>query len=351
LISVFLIGFGQPSLMNSDRMIQLAREIVDGVDKDECRLRAACIVSSGAAGDFTPASDVDILMLASEGEGESAVRRRLIEGKVFEWMIIGREDLGDADAILQDAGLTHDLLTAIILKDEGGWLTRLQSRIASQHHEPERIWSRTTGQLDCMRRFAREMSRRVDEGQILMAQRSHVAVLKAVFALPRAILNKRCTMSRGLLFCREAALELGWTVYVHDAIELLGVEHASRAFVTKLDALSRQIIAESTFTDDEKAIRIHHLWQSKWLLDHAEPSDAVWPLYFWSSTNVQEGGDKKNQSSWRHWIRFVEELGIADISGLRRKAILAGELLHSATDLAEEYGSLHGLCPKSSHDT
>lgn len=126
-------------------MIRLAREVVDVVDKDECRLQAACIVSSGAVDDFTPASDVDILMLTAEGEGESAVRRRLIEEKVFEWMVIGREALGDADAILQDAGLTHDLLTAIILRDDGGYLTHLQSRIASQHDKPESIWSRTNG--------------------------------------------------------------------------------------------------------------------------------------------------------------------------------------------------------------
>lgn len=334
--------------MDRERMVRLAREVVEDVDREECALQAACLVSSAAAGDFTPASDVDILMVAAEGEGQAVVRRRLIEGTVFEWMVVGKADLADVDAILRDAGLVHDILTAVILRDDDGWITGVQSRIASRYREPETVWSRTAGQLDRIRGAGEKMRLDLEEGRVLSAQRSHVSVLKGALGLPRAILNRRCTMSRGFLFCREAVAELGWGGYMADVTAVFGVENIDRACAVELDALARRIVGESSFADEEKAIRTQHLGQSRWLLDHGEPSDAVWPLYFWSGANVEEAGGERNASCWRHWRRFAEVLGVADADGLQKRAGLAQGLVGSATALAVAYGRSHGLCSRSS---
>jgi predicted nucleotidyltransferase len=147
--------------MARDRLIRLAREVVAGEDQHDGRLAAACVVSSVAADDFTPASDVDILMVAADGKGRSKVWRRLVEGRVFEWVIVAKGDLADVDALLSDAGLTHDLLTAVILRGEGRWLQGIQEGVFSRHRDPASIWLRATNQIDRLRWASERMSRHV----------------------------------------------------------------------------------------------------------------------------------------------------------------------------------------------
>ena len=198
-----------PQAQARARLIRQAGEVIARVGREDCPLTGACIVSSVAAGDFTLASDVDMLMVAATGKGRPEVYRELVQGRVFEWMIISRDHLTDIDGVLGDAGLTHDMLTAAILMDEGGWLEKVQREVERRYQEPLGIWQRATGQLQRIRDASDRMGRQLQEGEILPSQCSHVSALKGVFALPRALLNKRCTMTRGVAFCREATIELG----------------------------------------------------------------------------------------------------------------------------------------------
>lgn len=328
-----------------ENLVRQAKEVVASVDRDEVPLTAACIVSSVAAGDFTPASDLDMLMVAADGQGRHEVRRKLVQGRVFEWVVVARSHLTDVDAILRHAGLTHDMLTAIILRDDDKSLVRAQAEVAARYRQPDGIWGRTEDQLDRMSKAVKALDRQVTEGNILSAQRSHVSVLKAAFGLPRALANKRCSMARGLLFCREAVRELGWTAYLPDVLELFGAQSVNSNRVLELHALAKDIIAGSSFTPDEKAIRIRHLEGFRWLLDNAGPVDAVWPLYFWSSTNVHEAGGQNVDPCWRAWSRFAKTLGVDDGAKLRAKATSADQFLRSATDIATEYARHHGMHP------
>lgn len=112
-------------LSGSCRGIETAGTIV-AHEAEGCPLVGACIVSSLAAGDFTSASDVDMLLVAADNEGRPGVFRRLIGDRVFEWVMLPNGYLRDVDAILADAGLCHDILTAIILLDEDHWLEDVQ---------------------------------------------------------------------------------------------------------------------------------------------------------------------------------------------------------------------------------
>ena len=88
-----------------NRLIRQARDVVASVQREGCPLVGACIVSSLASGDFTSASDVDMLMVAADSEGKPRVFRRLVGDTVFEWMVLSNGSLKDVDAILAHAGL------------------------------------------------------------------------------------------------------------------------------------------------------------------------------------------------------------------------------------------------------
>ncbi len=333
------------SKVDRTRKIQMALQVVEDVDGCECPLQAACIVSSVAEGDCTPESDVDILMVALDGQGGEAVQRRLIDGTVFEWLVVAKSELADVNAVLRDAGLTHDLRSAVILRDTTGWMAEVQNEILARYTEPESRRVRAAGQLHRLETAVANMAHHVDLGELLPAQRMHVSALKAVLGLPRAVLNKRCTMSRGLLFCRESALQLGWSAYLRDAVRLLGAGDLSPSEVRRLAGLAQNVIAAGPFTAEDKTIRIKHLGQAQWLLDHHEPCDAVWPLHFWSSANIMDAGGTDCPVSWRHWMELAGVLGVADLEGLTKASALAGEILVHATGLVNEFNSWG--CPET----
>lgn len=174
-------------------------------------------------------------------------------------------------------------------------------------------------------------------GNILLAQRAHVSVLKGLFGIPRAVADERCTMARGLPFCREAATELGWSSYVPDVLAVFGIAGISEKAVADLQDIAARIIAASTLTEDEKAIRQRHLQSSHWLPRNAQPADAAWPLYFWSSTTVEDSGGQENPLVWDHWLSFAAILGIGGKQQLLEKAAHARRLCDVATVLVEMY--------------
>jgi hypothetical protein len=344
-----LLGTGPMSSAQSRaQLIGRARDLAARVALEDCPLAGACVVSSVAAGDFTPASDVDMLMVPATGEGRPEVYRKLVHGRVFEWMIISRDHLTDVDGVLADAGLAHDVLTAVILIDEGGWLEEVQSQVRRRHQQPRGVWTRAAGQLQRIRVAIDGMERQLGEGNILRTQRSHVSVLKGVLGLPRALLIRRCTMTRGVMFCREATTELGWPDYLAAALAVLGVSRVGARAVGELHETALEIIRASGFCDAEKAIRARHLHGSRWLLKHAGPADAAWPLYFWSSATVEEAGGEGNPASWEPWQRFAAVLGIDGEQQLVRKMELARQLLAAAVELVQAYRPKLGLEPTGS---
>ncbi|MBT7304375.1 MAG: hypothetical protein HN849_32875, partial [Victivallales bacterium] len=287
-------------------------------------------------------------MVSATGEGRPEVYRELVQGRVFEWMVISGDHLTDIDGVLADAGLTHEMLTAVILIDEGGWLEEVQNQIKCRYQEPQGIWTRATGQLQRIRVAIDRMGRHLAEGNILRSQRSHVSLLKGVFGLPRALLNRRCTMTRGIVFCREAATELGWRDYLAGALEVFGVSRLDAQVVRELHETALEIIAASGFSDAEQAIRVQHLQGSRWLLEHAGPAEAAWPLCFWSSTTVEEAGGDRNPASWEMWRRFAMMLGVDHQQQLLRRLELAAQLLGSAVEFVQAYRPELGLGPAGS---
>ena len=263
-------------------------------------------------------------------------------------MIISKDHLTDIDGVLADAGLTHDMLTAVILIDEGGWLEEVQNQVQRRYQEPQGVWTRATGQLQRIRVAIDRMGRQLEEDNIPRSQRSHVSMLKGVFGLPRALLNRRCTMTRGVVFCREAATELGWRDYLASALEVFGVSRLGAQAVRELHEIALEIIRASGFSDAEQAIRVQHLQGSRRLLKHAGPADAAWPLYFWSSATVEEAGGDGNPASWEPWQRFATMLGIDHQRQLLRRMELAGQLLASAVELVEAYRPKLGLASDGS---
>lgn len=202
-----------------------------------------------------------------------------------------------------------------------------------RYHEPQWVRKRIEGQLQLLSSSIERMQQRLAEGDILSAQRSHVYAVKRLLGIPRAVLNRRCTMARGVLFCREASSELGWSSYVPEVVTILGVAGITETDVADLQSIATQIIAASTLTDDEKIIRRRHLQSSHWLLENAQAADAVWPLYFWSRMTVEDCGGHEDPLLWEHWLRFSAMIGVGDRQRLLDKAEQAHRLLDWATAL------------------
>jgi len=321
-----------------ENLIQQAREVVTSVREAGCDLLGAGIVSSFAAGDFTPASDVDLLMVAADKKGKPGIFRRLVGDRVFEWVVRPDDSLKDVDAILADAALCHDVLTMIILLDADESLGRIQQEVAVHYQKPEWTWKRTTGQLERAARAIEQMQKHAAGGSILPAQRAHVSALKALLAVPRAILNKRLTMARALSFCRESLNALGWPDYMPAILAVLGVTGLSREMVTRLEELAVHILAATEFDQSEKDVRRRHLQGARWLMENVQPADAVWPLCFWSSAIVEESGGDRNRGVWEHWKEFAAVIGVAEKQQLLEKQRQAQQLHNMATSLVETYG-------------
>jgi hypothetical protein len=319
-----------------DNLIRQAKKLVDSVQQ-ESPLIGACIVSSLAAGDFTPASDVDMLMIAADSAVRPIIERRLVDGRVFEWMVLSHDSLGDVEAILADAGLCHDILTAIILLDEGYRLAQLQQQIAAQYQQSSWIWQRTFGQLQRVNNAINLFGKHLAEGNLLSAQRAHVSVIRGFCGISRAILNRRCTMARGLLFCREATTELGWLEYYQNLLAMLGAAEITREAVNNLQGIAAHIVAASSFSETERAIRLRFLESSHWLLGHAQPAEACWPLYFWSSTNVEESGREHNLAVWEQWRHFARVLEVDEETKLQQKKAQATQLYQQTIELVQSY--------------
>jgi len=319
----------------TDALIEKARDLVDGVRNDGCSLIGACIVSSLAAGDFTPVSDVDMLMVAADDERKPDIFRRLIEDRVFEWMILPSGYLRDVEAILAHAGLCHDILEAIILLDTGNWLGNIQQQVVARCEAPEWIRKRVMDQVHRVAVAIDQMERHLASGAILSAQRAHVSILRSLFAIPSAVLNKRCTMSRGAIFCRQSSSELGWGSYLTDVLTIFGAAGIAEETVYDLQIVASQIIAASHFTGMEKVIRQWFLRSSQWLLENGQPSDAVWPLYIWASATVEESGGQRNPLVWDLWQRFTAILGVSSQKDLLDKCQQARRLLEPTAALCE----------------
>ncbi|MDO8684525.1 MAG: hypothetical protein Q7N50_13735 [Armatimonadota bacterium] len=320
---------------DKDILIENAKDIIANVHEDEHLLSGACIVSSLPAGDSTPVSDVDMLMLAADNEVKPVIHRRLVGDKVFEWIVAPNDYLRDVDRILAHAGICHDILTMIILLDTDDRLEQVKQEVASQYQAPQWIWKRTLGQLQRAAGAIEQIQKHLTDGDILSAQRAHVSALFGLFSIPRVILNKRPTHARGSLFCLEAATELGWPEYQSDALTVLGSAGISEKQVVNLQDIAVQIIAATKFTKTEKAIRQWFLRSSNWLLENAQPADAVWPLYTWSNLTVEESGGDRNPIVLKHWQEFTAILGVGKEQALLAKMEKAQRLYESAVKLLE----------------
>jgi hypothetical protein len=144
-------------------------------------------------------------------------------------------------------------------------------------------------------------------------------------------------MARGLLFCREAAADLGWSGYLTDVLSVLGADSISSDSVVELQDIAVRVVGAARFTETEKAIRRRFLRSADWLLENAQPADAVWPLYFWTSTTVEESDGRRDPYLWEQWREFAAILGIAEEQHLLEKKERAQRLLDLAVELVEAY--------------
>jgi hypothetical protein len=326
------------------RLVKAAAEIADGLRQQHSQVTSACIVSSLAFGDWTPVSDVDMLVL-HEGADRlvpNTVYRRVVEDTVVEWVVIPFGEIADVQAVLAHAGLVHDLRTCLILFDADQKLVKIRDEIASRYRDPVYVVRRGEGQLDRLHRSISAMNESLNGGDTLVAIRQHVEAIRRLLALPRALANQRCTMARGFAFCRESARELGWTGYAEDVISLMGASAIKPTEVTKLFEASLQVVAETCLAEEEKTARRHHLRACPWLVSQGPPCDAVWPLYFWTSKTVAEELSVRNGTStlMDAWHRFRGLLGVSDTPSLLRKLAEAREISARAASLLQAFRAL-----------
>lgn len=316
-------------------LIRTARDLVASVGESVCPLVGACIVSSLAAGDFTSVSDVDILMVAADKEGRPGTFRRLIGDRVFEWMVLSVSDLPDVEAILCHAGLCHDIVTAIILLDADGGLEQIQQEVAFRYQSPEWVWKRTLGQLDRAAASVGQMRKRVTDGDILGAQRAHVSALKSLFAVPRAVLNRRCTMTRGLRSAaRQPRNSAGWGTRRRPSLRSART-HGGRQWLNCGRLPGGSSVRPNWETRRRRpgggscAAPIG-FWKTRSSLT------LCGLCISWSSATVEGSGGQRNGRVWEPWLEFTNVIGICEAQQLLAKADEAEELHGLASALARE---------------
>jgi hypothetical protein len=261
---------------------QEARRIVAMEREKKPYIIAAYSDGSFARGDMVPGSDVDIGFVVPDGKGEEAIQRTIIDGTVFEWGFFDQHHYEDTGSILEQAGLTHDVVIARLWFDHEKFLTKIQSILRGEYQKPETIRARAMNQVKEARSSFEALQETMYDRDVPSNLSFLITIVRKLFAVPTAIRNRAVTNCRAPLYCSRDSEELGHPAYTDHVLDILGSHGFSETAIRRLLTEARSTSGESGLPGDQALTYSAHLDIVSYFLDRHEPAFAMWPLFFWT---------------------------------------------------------------------
>ncbi len=249
---------------------------------------AAYSDGSFARGDMVRGSDVDVGLVVADAPAEHKIRRKIIDGVLYEWGFFEKKHYEDVASILGDAGFVYDLVCAKIWYDPGGFLTGIQSKLRREYSKPSSIRRRAANQLKIVEANFEELrNAREEDGRHALLVKLFL-IIRHLFAVPSAALNRPVTNSRAYLFCKRDSQDLGLSDYPDSVIEVLGSGNFTAKQVDDLLAVAVGAFDSSGLPGHEVRAYQAHLEIVRYILEIGEAAAAAWPLFFWTVGSLNE---------------------------------------------------------------
>jgi predicted nucleotidyltransferase len=299
---------------------------------------AAYSDGSFARGDMVRGSDVDIGFVVVDAPAEHKIHRSIIDGVLFEWGFFEKKHYEDVASILSNAGFVHDLASAKIWYDPRGFLTGIQSELRREYSKPPFIKKRAVNQLKIVEtNFEEFKNARVEDGRHAFLVKLFL-IIRHLFAVPSAAMNRPVTNSRAHLFCKRDSQDLGLSDYPDSVLEILGSGDFTAKQVDDLLAVACGAFDTSGVPSDEIRAYQAHLEIVRYVLEIGEAAAAAWPLFFWTVGSLNEvkregladAAQKMEESFSPIWIElrlFKEEDIKARTAPIERAVALARRIV------------------------
>ena len=249
---------------------------------------AAYSDGSFARGDMVRGSDVDIGLIVAGAPAEHKIRRRIIDGVLFEWGFFDKKHYEDVESILGNAGFVHDLVSAKIWYDPARFLTRIRGKLRREYSKPSFIKRRAANQLKIAEgKFEEFKNAREEDGRHASLAKLF-PVIRHLFAIPSAVRNKPVTHGRAYLYCRADSQKLGVPGYPDSVIEILGSGDFTTEQVEGLLGAACSAFDSSGLPSHEIRAYQAHLEIVRYMLEIGEAAAAAWPLFFWTVGSLNE---------------------------------------------------------------
>ncbi len=265
-----------------------AKTLVASLLEENPGVIAAYSDGSFARGDMVRGSDVDIGFVVADAPAEYKIRRKIIDGVLFEWGFFDKKHYEDVASILGNAGFVHDLVCAKIWYDPRGFLTGIQDKLRREYSKPSFIKKRAVNQLKIVEaNFGGFKNARVEDGRHVFLVKLFL-IIRHLFAVPSAALNRPVTNSRAHLFCKRDSQDLGLSDYPDSVIEILGSGDFTGKKVDGLLTVACGAFDSSGLPGDEIRAYQAHLEIVSYMEEIGEAAAAAWPLFFWTVGSLNE---------------------------------------------------------------
>ncbi len=337
-----------------NKLTDVARQIVARVIDQNPGIVAAYSDGSLARGDVVRGSDVDIgFIIPGSERRDKTIHRELIDGVVFEWGFFTQKSYENVDEILTDAGFTHDIDTAKIWYDPQNFLSEVQQKVREKYIAESTIRTRVNRQIQTAKKSYARYRKFAAENNLYELIQPLISLVRSLFAVPTAALNKPVTNTRAYLYCKRDAKEMLSPGYAESVLDILGTKRIRRIEVEELLTIAYHVYDASNFPQDRIDTFKAHLEIVNYLLEINETAGATWPLLFWSMAWMRDLDKERQKSEIDRLFNFSlpirQAFGLVQIEDLLSKQRLIEPVIRQAKALvADKFHRMNKKsCPSS----
>ena len=316
-----------------------ARKIVSSIVEQNPNVIAAYSDGSFAREDMVRGSDVDIGFVVEEGHGQDKIQRTVIDETLFEWGFFEKHHYEDIASVLENAGMVHDIANAKIWHDSNNFLKNIQTEIRKKYNEPKSIKTRAENQLKIVRENFDELKEQIEHGDQKKILSHYLSIVRHLFAIPSAILNKPVTNCRAYLYCKRDANELRHKDFPNDVLKIFGSYDITPDKVRELLELAHKLYEQSDLPKDEIKTYRTHFEIVDYMLEINEPAGAMWPLFFWIAGPLGRS-QFKSEKIEKHVLKsltpILKELKLFESTDISKKFDLILNAINKADQMITE---------------
>jgi predicted nucleotidyltransferase len=331
-------------IINYDRLIKTAEDIVHSIVKKHNSIIAAYSSGSFARRDMVYGSDFDIAFIASGYPASNKlppeVTRKIFDDIIFEWAFAASE-VFEVKSLLENHPSVCDLAIAKIWFDPDNFFRKVQDILRKEHARPDLIKLRAVNQLKIVENNFNEFKRSVKNGQFDNLLTQIFLIVRHAFNIPSVILNRPVTHCRSYLYCRNNSKDLGIEDFPDLVNRILGAEGFNAEKVNIALNTALKIFNTCGFPKESVETYKAHLRTVEYLLGINEPKAAVWPIYFeivgaWHEAKRDNLADI-SEKIYESFMPVREEMRLVEKIEIEERVKIIGRVISSSKEMIDNY--------------